>query len=68
MYRVAGLQAAVSARLELLAKRDQAQEERICALEGAVRQLADELWRLKTTSAPETGCANALYEADGEAY
>ena len=60
------LQAAVTARLDLLAKRDQAHEERICALEGAVRQLADELWRLKTASAPDVGCANALYEADGK--
>ena len=60
------LQAAVTARLDLLAKRDQALEERICALEGAVRQLADELWRLKTASAPDVGGANALYEADGK--
>ena len=52
--------------MELLAKRDQAQEERICALEGAVRQLADELWRLKTASGPDPSGAAVLYDADGE--
>ena len=60
------LQATLTARIELLARRDQAQEERICALEVTVRQIADELWRLKTSSAPDAGGAAVLYEADGE--